>query len=236
MTDDPKKPDRILSSTEEEAVRRQLAAARHTGPMPADVAGRLDDVIAGLQAERAEAPASNVVSIASRRRHRIAQGIVAAAAVVAVGVGMTQLLGNVTSGRDDAGDASVSSESDHKPDSGGVEEQAPRAESPSGRDEMTNLDTYVFSTAPEVRSASFRRDVSRLTSRTSSSGESSSKALGGRRCGATSPPGGREALAVQYDGQPAVLVFGKPVDGRQRVDLYLCATGVRERSATIQQP
>lgn len=245
MTDDPKYLDRILTSDEEEAVRRQLAAARHTEPMPADVAGRLDDVLAGLQAARAKqpegtaAPESNVVPLASRRRHRIAQGVVAAAAVVAVGVGVTQVLGNVSTSSDDSGgDAPAVASRDDAADSGSAtREQAPNESSPSADYQLDGALTKAYATAPAVRSASFQRDVARLApfQRTAAESERSLLRLTDQ-CGPTSPPAGHDALRVRYDDQPAILAFRAPVDGKQRVDLYLCATGARERSATIDQP
>lgn len=244
MTDDPKYLDRILTSDEEEAVRRQLVAARHTEPMPADVAGRLDDVLAGLQAGRAEpaaAPESNVVPLASRRRHKIAQGIVAAAAVVAVGVGVTQVLGNVGGGSsDDAGEAPAvaSDRDDAGEDSGGyAREEAPKGASPSTPAELDAM-TEDYASAPEVRSESFQRDVTRLTPGYSKSALERKAELFRltEQCAPTSPPAGHDALRVRYDDQPAILAFRKLVGGKQRVDLYLCATGVRERSATIDQP
>jgi hypothetical protein len=244
MTDDPKNIDRILTSTEEEAVRRQLAAARHTEPMPAEVAGRLDDVLAGLQAERAkdaEAPESNVVPLASRRRHRIAQGIVAAAAVVAVGVGVTQVLGNMSGGSGDDG-ASEAPAANSDDSAGGEsvysEEGAPRVTSPSVDSELDGM-SRAYAAAPAVRSASFQSDVARLATgqRTDTETEEGRTLLRlSTRCGPTTPPAGHDALRVRYDDQPAILAFREPVDGKQRVDLYLCATGVRERSATIDQP
>ena len=87
---------------EQEEVRRLLADARHSGPMPDDVADRLDSVLAGLAAGSADeldghaaAPAGGaVVSLASRRRRRAATALVAAAAVVAVGIGLGQVVGD----------------------------------------------------------------------------------------------------------------------------------------------
>lgn len=243
MTDDPKNLDRILTSTEEEAVRRQLAAARHTEPMPADVAGRLDDVLAGLQAGRANqpvrqaAPESNVVPLASRRRYRIAQGVVAAAAVVAVGVGVTQVLGNLGgSSSDDSGsEAPAAASKDDGADSGHAREEVPNDASPSMSDELDTMTEYA--TAPEVSSASFQSDVARLATRQYAAAESERSLLRlTEQCGQTSPPAGHDALRVRYDEQPAILAFREPVNGKQRVDLYLCATGARERSATIDQP
>src|SRR5688500_8307111 len=88
---------------EQEEVRRLLADARHSAPMPDDVANRLDTVLAELaegspdELEATPAPASAggvVVSLASRRRRRAATALVAAAAAVAVGIGLGQVVGN----------------------------------------------------------------------------------------------------------------------------------------------
>lgn len=242
MTDDSKQPDRILTSAEEQAVRRQLAAVRHTDPMPVEIAGRLDDVIAGLQSERveraepAESPAPNVVPLASRRRHRIVQGLVAAAAVVAVGVGVTQVLGN-SSSDDDAGDAQVSAENDDRSgvNSGAPTDGSPESTAPGG--ELVAPDPGLYKTAPEVSSGSFQQDVTALSP---TPGDPTGGAPGlqrmTRKCSLTAPPEGYDALPVRYDGKPAILAFGELDQGRQRVDLYLCATGVRERSASVRQP
>ena len=79
---------------DDDAVRRLLADARHTEPMPADVAARMDDVLADLRqgssvtaevpdAEPSPAPPHPVVvSLAAQRRRRVAGMLVAAAAVV----------------------------------------------------------------------------------------------------------------------------------------------------------
>lgn len=81
-------------------VRRLLADARHDEPIPADVAARLDDVLAGLAAQepvRTEEPAAVVDLETRRRRGRVRTLFVAAAAVAAVGVGVSQLdIGGIT--------------------------------------------------------------------------------------------------------------------------------------------
>ncbi|MFW6773148.1 hypothetical protein ACOACO_02600 [Nocardioides sp. CPCC 205120] len=117
MTDPTDRPapgdDAPLDPATEARVRGLLRAAAERSPMPADVAARLDDVLAGLAAERAGAapaatpaqnalpprpdaspahrPAPELVDLAAaRRRRRVARGLlVAAAAVVVVGVGGT---------------------------------------------------------------------------------------------------------------------------------------------------
>ena len=82
----------------EDDVRRLLADARHTEPMPADVAARMDDLLAGLRPDSPVAPEvpdaepvpvstpaprhPAVASLAAQRRRRAAGMLVAAAAVV----------------------------------------------------------------------------------------------------------------------------------------------------------
>lgn len=93
--------DEELTPEQDDGVRRLLADARHDEPMPHDVAARLDDVLAGLVADRAgdeDAPEpSHVVPL---RRRRWPKVLVAAASVCAIGLGATQVIG---SGGDDAG-------------------------------------------------------------------------------------------------------------------------------------
>ena len=90
--------DDELTPAEAERVRRLLAEARHTEPMPDDVAARLDRVIAGLaddpesRATREEASAP-VVRLDERRR-RAGRLLLAAAAVVVGGVAVGQLVGD----------------------------------------------------------------------------------------------------------------------------------------------
>ncbi len=93
-----------LSPADDARIRRLLAEARHTEPMPGDVVARLDRVLAGLAEERKERLAP-VVELASRRRRTAASLLVAAAAVVVVGVGISRVLpdhGVVSSGGDAA--------------------------------------------------------------------------------------------------------------------------------------
>jgi hypothetical protein len=95
-------PERELSPEQEADVRRLLAEARATEPLPPDVASRLDRVLGDLGAERpvpAE-PAGETVAPAVRRR-RASMLLAAAAAVVAVGVALGQV--DRFAGNDDSG-------------------------------------------------------------------------------------------------------------------------------------
>src|SRR5215218_10271549 len=78
-----------LGASEDARIRALLADARHTEPMPADVAARLDRVLEELAQDRA--PIAPVIDLA-RRRRTAAKLLVAAAAVVVAGVGAGQVL------------------------------------------------------------------------------------------------------------------------------------------------
>jgi hypothetical protein len=100
-------PDQEREPTpEQEAeVRRLLAAARATEPVPPDVAARLDRVLEGLDEERGGHPAwkCRVVAPAWRRRRATAL-LAAAAAVVGIGVGIGQI-DDIRGGGNDSGGA-----------------------------------------------------------------------------------------------------------------------------------
>src|SRR6478735_677668 len=88
---------------QDEQVRRLLSDARHDEPMPDDVAARLDEVLAGLRDDRPP------VDVAARQRRRhVRSWVLAAAAVVVIGVGANQVdwSGMSMSGDDADGSAS----------------------------------------------------------------------------------------------------------------------------------
>src|SRR5690242_14743383 len=88
-----------LDPAQDERIRRLLADARHTDPMPEAVVARLDRVLAGLSDDRTErAERAEVVDLMARRRRTVGQLLVAAAAVVAVGFGITQVLPDLGGG------------------------------------------------------------------------------------------------------------------------------------------
>ena len=111
MTDDD------LTDAQTEAVRRLLADVRETGPMPTEVAARLDAVVADLagttatdHAAASDAPAAGAstddspasgapATVIPLHRRRWTRVVLAAAAVTAIGLGGTQLL--VRSAQDD---------------------------------------------------------------------------------------------------------------------------------------
>lgn len=261
MTDRPedRPDDRPLTPAEEERVRRLLADARHTEPMPGDVVARLDAVLAGLAAEGVEGAAGDTAGAASegagrpdptgapvadlaaarRRRRRLTQVLVAAAAVTVVGVAGPQLLGG-------AGDMmSAESGSTSAGDAGGADasvESAPQAA--TGQDGDTEDDVGGEEprslAAPELSGDSLRSEARRLQETSpapeATFGDESSarSALSACRDGADWGPGRR--VLVTFDGAEAVLVYRPAEDGVQRVDLLLCGDDTPLRSVTLPAP
>lgn len=112
MAHRPRRERQSRADSADERVRRLLADARHTGPMPADVVTRLDRVLADLAAhqqpdQQPDQPPSQlpgqpgaggvVTDLSARRRRRATTLLVAAAAVVAVGVGIDRLASSSSS-------------------------------------------------------------------------------------------------------------------------------------------
>lgn len=77
---------------QDEAVRHRLAEARHTDPIPAEVASRLDATLADLVADRATADGRG--GVVPLRRRRWPALLAAAAAVTALGFALPTLTGD----------------------------------------------------------------------------------------------------------------------------------------------
>jgi hypothetical protein len=220
---------------EQEEVRRLLADARHSAPLPDDVADRLDHVLAELAAgspdepDLTPAPAGGVVvSLASRRRRRAATALVAAAAVVAVGIGLGQVVGNGGS----AENASVSAGSGQA-DGGGHERAGGRAD--GGVPEAST--DVVPASALRIRPRHFSADVQRVRGRVLGTDAQ----LTGRPLAALAAcaPNRRDAASVVpvvYGRRPAVLVFRRATGDTQVVELFGCRTTDVVRAITLPAP
>jgi hypothetical protein len=236
---DDQVPDRpVLPPAEEAAVRARLAEARHTDPVPADVVTRLDTVLADLTADRrgtSPEPAASVVPLPSRRRRALASGLVAAAAVVALGVALPQVLDpggsdeSVSAG-DSAGDAAVQAPpgagSDAGSDDGGsAAESAPdeMTEEPGASSERSGS---TFAAPVALRSDEPLRPAVRALV------DSGSTAYDANT-GCASGTGAGERVAATWDGLPAVVVLRPPTAGRQVVDVYLCGSDEAVATTTL---
>lgn len=235
---DHQAPDRpVLPPAEEAAVRARLAEARHTDPVPADVLARLDAVLADLTADRRQAPpepAAPVVPLPSRRRRALASGLVAAAAVVALGVALPQVLD--TSGSDEsvsagdsAGDTAVQAPgagSDGGSDAGGsAAESAPGelAEEPGASSERSGS---TFAAPVDLRSDEPLRPAVRALADNGSTAYDADT-------GCAPGTGDGDRVAATWDGQPAVVVLRPPTAGRQVVDVYVCGSGEVVATTTL---
>jgi hypothetical protein len=238
-------PDDDLTPTDEQ-VRRLLADARYTEPMPADVADRLDGVLAGLQESHHDDPVvrplrrSAADIAAAERRRRVRNWLVAAAAVVVVGVGVNQV---DWSGMSSSGDDAESSNSDAgvAAESGGDEDaEAPSAASQryQARWRMPRLHLSAERFGDQV--SKFRTDDSadfgELTSTTDSYLADGNAAQEYSPVCDVGDLGRGYVVPVKYDDERAWLVFRKPEGESQVVDLYVCGRDDPTRSITLPTP
>ncbi|MBI2245411.1 MAG: hypothetical protein HYU55_16245 [Nocardioides sp.] len=243
---------------QEEQVRRLLAEARHTEPMPDDVVARLDGVLADLGRDRAGAsdratrvPASAPVDLAGARRRRTVRNLlVAAAAVVAVGIGLNEVDLTVSGGDGDSASSATSDSIGADSGAGSGERGAaageadqPEAAVPSA---ASDGDSFLGGQAPvRLTSERFGPQVRRLQAQERSAAlygttTSQSGASPGRNeldafrgsCSTEGWGAGRR-VAVRYDGDLGALVFRHARGETQVVDLYLCGSDQPARSITL---
>jgi hypothetical protein len=226
-----------------DGLRAELAAARVTSPIPADVAARLDATLASLRAEHA-APA-NVVPL----RRRLAPVLVAAAAavvVVAGGVGIAQISGDGSSrtmSADSGANNDAASPAAPPSGAGQSEGSAAKADSPAALASVPALTTARF--AEQVA----RIDLARLDTRdtTATAGDSASRSPAPTAGSgtpeavvpqpATACPGPAlphtESVPILLDGHTAVLVLHAVTDGKQVVDAWSCDGTERLATAAV---
>jgi hypothetical protein len=241
------RPD--LTPEQAREVRRLLADARHTEPVPTDVAARLERVLADLADQQdAHAPGlddpdttvpGTVTDLASRRRRRAAALLVAAAAVVAVGVGLGQLVGGVGQGQSDsassASDPGVGPRAESgKAGSGGGDGQAFNGPSATSEDSLSRLADLPHPV--RVRADHFSADVRRVRHAAQHAPGADYGTVRGdhpaRDCELRDWGRGTLVL-VRYDGSPAVVVL-RPVTGDTQVaDLFRCGDDDVLRSTTL---
>jgi hypothetical protein len=236
--------DDDLTPQETERVRRLLAEARHTEPMPAEVADRIDRALSDLADEPAPAP---VVRLAERRRNA-GRLLLAAAAVVVGGVAVGQVVGG---GQENAAlDSTTAGEAEEgqgrpAPDRDNLGSGQSEAD-PEGADELPGAVSETRRSisrlpAQPVSSATFASDAEQLrpvaTDREAArdrapSPESGSLAQNGFGCAAGAWGGGRY-VRVAFDREAGWLVYRAPRGGTQVVDLFLCGEDSPERSTTL---
>jgi hypothetical protein len=228
--------DPTLDPADEARVRRLLAEARHVGPVPDDVARRLDAALVRLVEERtaravnADKAAVVVDLAARRRRRRIGAALVAAAATVVLGVSLPSLTGNLTVSGGDSPEAVTAEDSAgqarefQEGEGGAADSTAPstKAEAEPDAPLMTPI---------EISADQFKQDAVAARDQAPAYGLSA-RSIDCVQLPATSA----QVVPVTYGGRDGLLVFGEPTGDRQRVSLYLCPEAEPVRSATVPAP
>ena len=223
-----------------------LADARHDGPVPPEVAARLDEVLAGLHARRrrprpptppdagdrgrrrpaAEPQRPATVVPLRRRAARLSRYVLAAAAVLVIGYGTAQVVGG-TLGSGGESDSAGSSSDAGRRQQGRERRRLRRA--PPPRPRTPRRPPRSQSSASRASSRSSRARLDEDLYALDSTAEKDATALRSARrlsgaCGPRTPVPGSRTLAAAYDGRPTLVVYLPPEGGSQQVDLYLCDT------------
>jgi hypothetical protein len=231
-------PGETGETAETAAVRRLLAEARHTEPMPVDVATRMEAALAGLSTERA--PREHVVTIAPHRRRRVGALLVAAAAVVVGAVTLgPHLPSSPSSSERSASGGSAASENNL--DAGSAPASSPAAGSSvaphstpaSGRAQVHAGRVVVHDRRFASDALGARALLERSSTQSSGSTQDTETDLL-RDC--ADVPRTSETLPATYQRAPAALVFRAPEGSTQVVDLYVCGNPDPIRSTTLQAP
>lgn len=214
-----------MTPEQEEQVRRALAALGREGPdgspaMPPEVAARMDDVLAGLAASRAEPD-----ELAARRRRRWPHVLVAAAVAVIAVTGVTVLLRGVTQPNGGEGSASSAARAPAAGSAPSARGSSPGAGSSSPARSFAEGALAV----PELHSATIDRDVRRVAEapaaavprRPLHTRASGSPAAGG--CAVPDARPGDQPVAVRLDGRRAVLLLSPVQNGSRTARVYACA-------------
>lgn len=155
MNDDPAFDDPAFDE-----LRALLADARASGPVPDDVATRLDATLASLQAERADATEQGTTVVVPLRRRLVPRLLVAAAAMVVVATGSVGIARVVSdTGGDDAMTADSATSADS--DTGGVPERS-TARSDDPAPELAGGGTAYADGSVQLSSATFAQDAARV--------------------------------------------------------------------------
>jgi len=228
-----------LTPEQEADVRRLLAEARHDEPIPAEVGGRLDEVLAGLTRDDPGAPGvAPVVDLAARRRRRNAAAVLAgAAAVIVAGFAVGQV---IDVGSNDAGSSSSNSAADAERNASS--DQASR--SPGLHDQSANptegppAPSAAAPTLLRLSSAHLERDLrTQLGALEGASGSTRSPAEAFAAVGCEPVPASRfghgELFPALFDDQPAVVALRPPAQGRQQADVLTCDAAATLATANL---
>ena len=253
MNDPDSNPAPDLDPQQEEQIRA-LLAENTAGPMPADVAARLDDTLAGLVAEREAGNLSDertatgqVVPLRPRWMPRIAAG---AAAVIVLGLGGIALVANL-GGTQSSVESGATSTTD---DSGGrslLEDSASEAPVESAPGDTAAEQKAARDGLPRLQTASFTRDVQTLLRQqpalrapaqsqerggaagTPSPTSPSQAPSADAACAGPSVTDGSTVTVARLDATTAAIVVHPAEDGKRLVEAWSCDGSRRLASTTV---
>ncbi len=214
---------------ETDDVRRLLAEARHTTPIPADVAARMDAVLADLAGSSGDGTPSadpEVVSLAAHRRRRAAGLLVAAAAIVVGGVAVAQQLPQHSNSGVGTAAGGVPADSSRTPGYSAHGEKSPGPLSPSSAPAHLRQGRIV------VRPQQFSADALAGQALMHTKFAYRANDVSGSSSCIVAPPHSR-LLAAVFRHAPAVLVYHRPAGSTQVVDLFVCGSTEPLRSITL---
>lgn len=233
--------DDHTSEEEQERVRRLLAAASSPPDpeMPEDVSARLDDVLASLASERADAapgadaPIAPVegdsvtapTELASRRRRRWPRLLAAAAAVSVIGLGIGNLV-------DDLAGVGGGGEAASTADSAGDAGSAPQREGAPEAGDQADEKSLSGSVTAELHTSSLREDAQRVENRSLARPVTDDPEAWSEACVQPATGPGDEWVRARLDGVAAVLVLRAPEGGRRTADVFTCDDAVSPAAST----
>ena len=227
-----------LTPDETEAVRRLLAEARHDEPLPADLAARLDEVLAGLVAGREEAEEPAPATVVPLRRRRWPQVLVAAAAVTVLGYATaTAVLNNGTSG--DAGSTGETTSDNSAEDFGGgaepdVEAGAPQPSAPTSGPLRGALREIDVRRLERLHEATLPQQLAQLLSTRTYATDSTTISAA---CGPIYEVEDATRYVALYRSHVALVLAFPTRDGVRRVDVYDCESAAPRRAVeTVTLP
>jgi hypothetical protein len=248
VTDQDRPDERDLDGAADAWVRDLLAEARVTGPVPGDVAARLDETLAALRAERfgAGEPYADPAPVVPLRR-RLAPLLAAAAAVVVVAggaVGVTQLVQDRTGSSGSAtgsvsADAGASSRS-----TAGASGAVPQlARATFAQDAAAVMRTLTVAEAGAASDAAGATPDATAQPQADTAGKAvappvtatpAPEALAAPLAGCPGPRApGAVTVPATLDGRPVALVFRPPTPAAQRVEAWSCDGATLLVSASV---
>jgi len=254
--------ERDLTPEEEDEVSRLLAEMGGPAEPPPEIVARLDDVLAGLVAERGSAPVASTVAEpagssatpaisldAERRRRRWPQALLAAAAVVVAGYGVgAALIDDLTSGGGD--DAATSAGAGADAEAGGSSAESQSAGGGAGEGGAAG-DAGVPAPAnasvlgggpPQLDPDRLAQDVAGVLAKDAERARPGKRStyvlrdpVDGALLGCLPPSLGPDDAwyLVRYDGRRAALVAAPPEGGTVRASVVGCDG---EQLATVTVP